>query len=179
LRHRFVHCNPSIHFLNFRGLLFHSRSDSLNFVAYPGGPGKLMESLNVLTLGSVKVCMKPKASIIAFAFAASWTPFNLWAQQSDGELLKQARVTKHQAKQIALARVKRGTIKSAELEKENGALIWSFDIAQPGKKNLTEVWVDATTGKINAVNVETPTVEKKEAAEAKVKKFLSRQGKSP
>ena len=119
--------------------------------------------------------MKPiKASIIALGLAAGWTPFNLWAQQSEAELLKQARVTKHQAKRIALARVKHGMIKSAELEKENGLLIWSFDVAQPGKKDITEVWVDATTGKITAVDVETPIGEKKEAAEDKAKKWLSR-----
>ena len=113
-------------------------------------------------------------SIIVLALAASSIPFNLWADQSEAELLKQARVTKHQAKKIALARVKRGTIKSAELEKENGVLIWSFDIARPGKKDVTEVWVDATTGKITAVDVETPLAEKKEAAEDKANKLLSR-----
>ena len=111
-------------------------------------------------------------SIIALALAASSIPFNLWAE-SEAELLKQARITKHQAKQIALAKVKHGMIKSAELEKENGVLIWSFDIARPGKKDVTEVWVDATTGKIAAVNVETPLGEKKEAAEDKAKKWLS------
>jgi hypothetical protein len=119
--------------------------------------------------------MKPiKGSIIALALAASWAAFNLWAQQSEGELLKQARVTKHQAKRIALARVKGGTIKSVELEKESGMLIWSIDVAQPGKKDITDVWVDATTGKITAVEVETPAIEKKEVAENKVKKWLSR-----
>ena len=119
--------------------------------------------------------MKPiKASTIALALAVSWTPFNLWAQQSEAELLKQARVTKHQAKRIALTRVKRGTIKNAELEKENGMLIWSVDVALPGKKDLTDVRVDGTTGKITAVVVETPLVERKEVAERKAKKWLSR-----
>ena len=118
--------------------------------------------------------MKPiKASIIALILAAIWAPFNLWADQSEAELLKQAHVTKHQAKKIALARVKGGTIKSTELEKENGVLIWSFDIARPGTKDVTEVWVDATTGKISAVAVETPVGQKKEAAEDKAKKWLS------
>jgi uncharacterized membrane protein YkoI len=98
----------------------------------------------------------------------------LWAEQSEAELLKQARVTKHQAKKIALARVKGGTINSAELEKENGVLIWSFDVAQAGRKDVTEVWVDATTGKIISVEVETTIVQKKEAAEKKAKKCLSR-----
>src|SRR2546423_3304626 len=104
----------------------------------------------------VKVRMKPiKGSIITLALAASWPPFNLGAQQSETELLKQARVTKHQAKKIALAKVKRGAIKCVALEKENGVLIWSVDIAQPPKKDLTDVWVDATTGKITAIEVET------------------------
>ncbi len=124
--------------------------------------------------GSIEVPMKPIArSVIALALATSWTPFNLWAQQSETELLKQARVTKHQAKKIALARVKRGAIKCVELEKENGVLIWSVDIAQPPKKDLTDVWIDATTGKITAVEVETPITEKKEVAEHKAKKWLS------
>jgi hypothetical protein len=124
--------------------------------------------------GLVEVPMKSIArSVIALALATSWTPFNSWAQQSETELLKQARVTKQQAKKIALARVKRGAIKRVELEKENGLLIWSVDIAQPLKKDLTDVLVDATTGKITAVEVETPITEKKEVAEEKAKKWLS------
>jgi len=118
--------------------------------------------------------MKPvKGSIIALALAVSSPPFNLWAQQSGAELLNQARVTKHQAKRIALARVKSGTIKCAKLEKENGVLIWSVDVTQPNKKDLTDVWVDATTAKITAINVETPSFEKEEIAEDKAKNWLS------
>jgi Peptidase propeptide and YPEB domain len=118
--------------------------------------------------------MKPIArSVIALAVTISWIPLNLWAQQSETELLKQARVTKHQAKRIALARVKSGAIKCVELEKENGVLIWSVDITQPPKKDLTDVWVDATTGKIAAIEIETAITEKKEVAEQKVKKWLS------
>lgn len=124
--------------------------------------------------GSVEVPMKPIArSVIALALAMSCTPFNLWAQESETELLKQARVTKHQAKKVALGRVKRGSIKCVELQKENGVLIWSVDIAQPSKKNVTDVWVDATTGKITAVEVETPITEKKEVAEERARKWLS------
>jgi uncharacterized membrane protein YkoI len=119
--------------------------------------------------------MKPiKGWIVPLALAMSWTPFNLWAQQNEAELLKQARVTKHQAKRIALGRVKRGIIKTVQLQKESGMLIWSVDVAQPGKENLTDVWVDATTGKITAIEIETPNDEKKEVGEEKVKKWLSR-----
>jgi uncharacterized membrane protein YkoI len=118
--------------------------------------------------------MKPIArSVIALAVATSGAPFNLWAQPSETELLKQARVTKHHAKKIALAKVNRGAIKCVALEKEKGVLIWSVDIAQPPNKDLTDVWIDATTGKITAVEVETPITEKKEVTERKVKKWLS------
>jgi hypothetical protein len=129
-----------------------------------------------ICIGSVEVPMKPIArSVIALALATSWAPFNLRAQQSEAELVKQARVTKHQAKKIALARVKGGAIKCVELEKDNGVLIWSVDIAQPPNKDLTDVWIDATTGKIAAVEVETPITEMKEMAEQKAKKWLSHQ----
>jgi hypothetical protein len=118
--------------------------------------------------------MKPIAgSVVALALATSWTPFNLLAQQSDTELLKQARITKHQAKKIALARVKGGAIKCVELEKENGVLTWSVDVEQPPSKNLTDVSVDATTGEITAVEIETPITEMKEMTEQKAKKWLS------
>ena len=118
--------------------------------------------------------MKPVArSVVVLALATSWTPFILWAQQSETELLKQAHITKHQAKKIALARVRHGAIKCVALQKENGVLIWSVDIAQPPKKDLTDVWVDATTGKITAVEVETPLTEEKEVVEQKAKKWLS------
>jgi hypothetical protein len=42
------------------------------------------------------------------------------------------------------------------------------------QKDITEVWVDAITGKIIAVDVETPIGEKKEAGEDKAQKWLSR-----
>ena len=117
--------------------------------------------------------MKPIArSVIAVALATSWTPFNLWAQQSETD---QAHVTKQQAKKIALTRVRHGAIKCVALQKESGVLIWSVDIAQPPQKNLTDVWVDATTGKIAIVERETPLIEKKEVAEQKAEKWLSHQ----
>jgi hypothetical protein len=120
--------------------------------------------------------MKPIARwVIALALVTSWTPLDSWAQQDETELLKQARITKYQAKKIALTRVKRGAIKCVELERENGVLIWSVDIAQPPKKDLTDIWVDATTGKITTVELESPLIEKREVAEQKAEKWLSHQ----
>jgi hypothetical protein len=43
----------------------------------------------------------------------------------------EAKVTRQQAEKVALAHVPGGAIKEAELEKENGRLVWSFDVALP------------------------------------------------
>jgi hypothetical protein len=43
-------------------------------------------------------------------------------------------------------------------------LIWSFDIGMPHSKDITEVQVDAKTGKIVNVQVETPQDQAREAA---------------
>ena len=61
------------------------------------------------------------------------------------------------------AKVPDGNIKSSELEKENGKLVWSFDIAVPESKNITEVQVDAKTSKIVLVEIETPEQQAQEA----------------
>ena len=89
------------------------------------------------------------------------------AQPSEAQLMKEAKVTKSQAERTALTKVPNGIIKSAELEKEHGLLIWSFDIAKPGTKNITEVQVDAKTGKIASVKIETPKDQATEAAAEK------------
>lgn len=69
------------------------------------------------------------------------------------------------AKQIALQQVK-GKIKSSELEKEKGKMIYSFDIRN-SKGGITEVNIDAYTGKVIAVDVENAADEAKEKAEEK------------
>src|SRR2546430_1854945 len=78
------------------------------------------------------------------------------------KLQAEARVSRAEAEKIALSQAPNGTIKEAELEKEKGKLIWSFDIATPGAKDITEVGVDAITGKVVSVEKETPEKEAKE-----------------
>ena len=80
-----------------------------------------------------------------------------------------AKVSKEDAQKTALAKVPNGTIKEAELEKENGKLIWSFDVATPGTKDITEVNVDAITGAVIGVHKESAASEAKEAKEEKEK----------
>jgi hypothetical protein len=98
-------------------------------------------------------------AILAPAFAA---------QPTEAELRAEAKVTQDEATATALAKVPQGTVKSVELEKEHGKLVWSFDVAKPGVKGVTEVQVDAITGKIVSLKKETDAQEAQEAtAEAK------------
>ncbi len=53
-----------------------------------------------------------------------------------------------------MTRAPNGTIKESELEKNCGKLIWSFDIATPDSKEITEVNVDAIDGSIVSVEKE-------------------------
>jgi len=94
----------------------------------------------------------------------------LLAAPSESELMKEAKVSKSEAEKTALGKVPNGVIKSEELEREHGKLVWSFDISTSGTKNITEVQVDAKTGKIVSVLVETPKDQAKEAAADKKEK---------
>jgi uncharacterized membrane protein YkoI len=79
-------------------------------------------------------------------------------------LQAQARISKADAEKIALAKTPNGTIKESELEKENGRLIWSFDIVMPDSKDITEIAVDAVSGAVVSVEKETPEQQAKEKA---------------
>ncbi len=84
------------------------------------------------------------------------------ASESQAELQAQAKISHDQAEKTALARVPDGKIQSAELEREDGKLVWSFDLARPGTKDITEVQVDAMSGKIVSVETETPKQQEQE-----------------
>lgn len=86
-------------------------------------------------------------------------------KEAMAKLMARAKVSETQARAIALSKVPGGTIKEGGLEEENGKLLWSFDIATPGSKDITEVGVDAITGKVLAVAKETPAEQAKEREE--------------
>src|SRR2546425_1602046 len=92
------------------------------------------------------------------------------ADKAKSKLDAKAKITKAEAKKIALAKVPKGKVKEAELEEESGKLIWSFDIATPGTKDVTEVHVDAVTGEVVSIEKETPADQKKEKREDAKKK---------
>jgi uncharacterized membrane protein YkoI len=91
-------------------------------------------------------------------------------EESPG-LLKQAKVTADSALKVALARVPNGKMKSGEIEREDGRLVYSFDLVVTGKKGIEEVQVDALTGRVVSVELETP---EQEAEEAKAQKPSSK-----
>ena len=83
-------------------------------------------------------------------------------------LLARAKVTSDAAIATAQAKVPKGKLASAEIEEENGKLVYSFDFKTKGKSGIDEVNVDAVTGKFVAMEHETPKSEAKEkAADAK------------
>ncbi len=100
------------------------------------------------------------ALAIALALAAAGPAF---AATSTDQLKEQAKVTEAHARATALATVPGGTIQSGELEHENGALVWSFDVRQPKSADIVEVQVDARSGKIVSRKTETPAEQAKEA----------------
>lgn len=77
------------------------------------------------------------------------------------------KITKSEAKKIALAKVPNGKVKETELETEHGKLIWSLDIATRGSKDVTEVHVDALTGDVVAIEHETPGKQSKKSKKSK------------
>ncbi|MEO6104813.1 MAG: PepSY domain-containing protein [Pseudoxanthomonas sp.] len=87
------------------------------------------------------------------------------AQKQDPKLLAQARVSESQARATALAKVPSGIVSSAELEREHHHLVWSFDIARPNSTEVTEIQIDAKTGKIVSTKTESAADEAHEAAE--------------
>jgi uncharacterized membrane protein YkoI len=91
-------------------------------------------------------------------------------KEAEPGLKAQAKVSYQAARKTALARVKGAVIKSAELERENGKLLYSFDLKQKGRSGIDEVQVDAATGEVISVDHEGPAAEAKERAEDLKKK---------
>jgi len=92
-------------------------------------------------------------------------------EETQAALQKEAKISEAAARATALKEVPSGTVKSSELERENGKLIYSYDITVPGKTGIDEVNVNAMDGSVVAKQHENPKAEKKEAAqEAKEKK---------
>ncbi len=81
-----------------------------------------------------------------------------------------AKISKDSAKTVALSRVATGSkVKSAELEREKGTVVYSFDIRVPGQTGVEEILVSAIDGTVVSQEHETPKQEKAEAKKDKAK----------
>jgi predicted lipoprotein with Yx(FWY)xxD motif len=83
------------------------------------------------------------------------------------ELAAMAKVTQADAQKAALASLKdpsKATVKGAELEAEQGCLVYSFDIDVAGKTGVQEVQVDAGNGKVLSSKHESSKAEAAEKA---------------
>jgi uncharacterized membrane protein YkoI len=80
-------------------------------------------------------------------------------------LAREAKISLDAARGTARARLPKASIQSEELERENGRLIYSFDMKTPVRAGIDEVNVNAVTGAIvGKVGHEGGTSEAKEAA---------------
>jgi uncharacterized membrane protein YkoI len=101
----------------------------------------------------------------------------MWAVANDDQaaLRKEAKISMQQAEKTALV-MEPGTIKSKELERENGKLIYSFDIRT--KSGIREVNVDAISGNVLEDWVETKAAEAKEKQQD-AKRHRSKKAQTP
>jgi uncharacterized membrane protein YkoI len=84
-------------------------------------------------------------------------------KETQADLQKAAKISEADARATALKQVPSGTVKSEELEREHGKLIYSYDITVPGKTGIDEVNVNAIDGSVVGKQHETPKAEKAEA----------------
>ena len=94
----------------------------------------------------------------------------------DPALAAEAKISLDSARAIALERVPHGSVASEELERENGHLIYSFDVKVPDRSGIQEVNVNALTGTVLGVHHEGPAAEQKEA---RADSAAARKSKSP
>jgi len=84
--------------------------------------------------------------------------------EEEGGFLGDATVKADVAIEKARAAVPEGTILSAAIEREDGALIYTFDIKIEGKEGIEEVHIDAMTGALLSNEHESEEAEEREEA---------------
>jgi len=126
--------------------------------------------LLLLTFAFAAVAAASAADNAKAPATAETTDANGVKHNVPADLAKQAKVSLEAARASALAKVPGGKVKSEELEKENGKLIYSFDVAVDGKDGIQEVNVSAITGKVLSVHHESAQDEAKEAKADKTRK---------
>ena len=90
----------------------------------------------------------------AAAAAASASPAPLKVKEAEKGLLAKAKITAEDALKTAQAKVAGETLKEAEIENEDGKLVFSFEFVKKGAKGIDEVNVDALTDDVVSVEHE-------------------------
>lgn len=115
-----------------------------------------------LTAATVMGAWLACSTITVSPAAAQQTP--TYPRDLPPALARQAKISESSASKIARARVPNGRIQGVELERERGALIYSYELKVPHKSGIEEVNVDAKTGRVVSVQHESPASEKSEQA---------------
>ena len=125
---------------------------------------KLITNIAIAALALTAVTGSVSAQTVAAKATTKVAVHRMKRTDTEADLMKEARISKDSATAIARARVPGATVASAEIEREHGRLIWSFDMKTAGKAGIDEVNVNALTGKVvGKMQHETPKTEKKEA----------------
>jgi hypothetical protein len=103
--------------------------------------------------------LAPFAAALLLAIPAAAHAQAVTVTEAKPGLLKEAKVQPAEAQKAALGHVPNGTVTKAEIENEGKKLIYSYDITVPGKSGITEVHVDANTGKVLSTKHEAPKSE--------------------
>ena len=102
--------------------------------------------------------------IAALVFAPTLGAQSAALKEAKPGLAKKAKIKLEVAATTAQTLVPKGKLAGAEIEEENGKLVYSFEFKTDGKTGSDEVLVDALTGKqVGKVEHESPATEKKEA----------------
>lgn len=94
----------------------------------------------------------PTPALATLASGGTIAPVSLREERPG--LLALAKVTETEARALALARVPSGRVIDAELEEEDGRLVYSYDLELDGQPGLMEVEIDAMTGAVLSVEHE-------------------------
>ncbi len=104
--------------------------------------------------------------VTAFGTAGAQKP--TYKRDMPARLVKEAKVKEADAVAMTRRILPKADIASAELEREGGKLIYSFDMKTAGKDGIDEININAITGKqVGKVQHESGADERKEAAEEK------------
>ena len=107
-------------------------------------------------------------ALLVTAFGSAGAQKPTYKRDMPARLVKEAKVKEADAVAIARHILPKADIASAELEREGGKLIYSFDMKTPGKDGIDEININAITGKqVGKVQHESGADERKEAAEEK------------